>query len=300
MVYVILLYALFALVFPLNKAAVEGIQPIFFTGLRMFLAGVVLVGYSALVERRSIVRFSRKEWGSILLLMVFNIYLTNVLEIWGLQYLSSSKAAFMYNLSPFFSALISYIVFSERMTFWKWTGLLIGFAGTIPLFLQKSAAEEACGAFFAFSWGETALIGAALSTVIGWVTMRAWLSEGNCPILANGVSMLLSAPCIFFTSWFYEASWVPHVQMPLSTILFYLVSVTLISHIIAYNMYGVLLRRYTATYLTFAGFMSPLLVAIFGWFFLSEPITLSFIGSCVAVFAGLLLFYKEEVHMSVS
>lgn len=300
MVYVILLYALFALVFPLNKAAVQGIQPIFFTGLRMVLAGSLLVGYSFFVERRSIRHFSRNDWGSIILLTVFNIYLTNVLEIWGLQFLSSSKAAFMYNLSPFFSAFISYIVFAERMTRWKWVGLLVGFAGTLPLLLQSSAAEKLSGSLWCFSWGETALLGAALSTVIGWITMRSWLFKGNCPILANGISMFLSAPFILCTSSLLEGGWAPREHLSLQLILFYLIAVTFISHIVAYNMYGILLKKYTATYLTFAGFMTPILVALFGWLFLSEPITFQFIISSLVVLTGLFCFYKEEVQASIS
>lgn len=299
MLYVVLLYALFALVFPLNKAAVQGIQPIFFAGLRMLLAGVVLVGYSCLIRRRSLLQLSYKDWWRILLLLIFNIYLTNVLEIWGLQYLSSAKAAFMYNLSPFFSALISYFVFSERMGTWKWAGLLIGFAGTIPIFMQKSVGEQACGSLWCFSWGEAALLGAALSTVIGWITMRAWLAEGKCPVFANGVSMLCSAPCILLTSSLVEQHWVPRAVMTWESILIYLVAVTFISHIVAYNVYGLLLKKYTATFLTFAGFMSPLLVALFGWLFLSERITLAFLAACAAVLLGLVFFYREEVRSSV-
>ena len=60
-------------------------------------------------------------------------------------------------------------------------------------------------------------------------------------------------------------------------------------------LYGYLLKSYTTTFLSFAGFLSPLFGALYGWVFLSEKISWHFYLSCAIVFAGLYLFYQDEL-----
>jgi drug/metabolite transporter (DMT)-like permease len=60
-----------------------------------------------------------------------------------------------------------------------------------------------------------------------------------------------------------------------------------------------LLRRFTATFVSFAGFTTPLFTAILGWFFLGETVTMSFYLSTIVVFSGLYLFYQDELQKGV-
>ena len=73
----------------------------------------------------------------------------------------------------------------------KWLGFFIGFIGFVPFFIEKSATEHAVGGFFLFSWPEFALIAAAMSTVIGWISMRKLVLLKFIPLVANGLSMLV-------------------------------------------------------------------------------------------------------------
>jgi drug/metabolite transporter (DMT)-like permease len=229
-------------------------------------------------------------------LTVFNIYLTNVPEFWGLQFLSAAKASFIYNFSPFFAALLSYFVFGEVMTRNKWLGLVIGLLGFLPILIHEPLNMQSWGGFAFLSWPEIALLTAAISTVIGWISMR-YLIKANIysSITANGISMLLSSILIFPTSLLVE-QWDPYPVMNWSKFIFYLLILTLISNIIAYNTYGILLRRYTATFLLFAGFTGPLFAALFSWLFLRETVSWCFFLSVIIVFTGLFIFYREELQ----
>jgi drug/metabolite transporter (DMT)-like permease len=73
----------------------------------------------------------------------------------------------------------------------------------------------------------------------------------------------------------------------------------IVSNLICYNLYGALLRKYTATFMSFAGFSTPLFTAFFGWLFLGETVSFSFYLSAVIVFAGLILFNQEELGKGV-
>ena len=75
-----------------------------------------------------------------------------------------------------------------------------------------------------------------------------------------------------------------------------LIAVVLISNIVCYNLYGYLLKKYTATFVSFAGFMGPLFTALYGWILLGETVTWHFYASSIIVFIGLYFFYQEELQ----
>ncbi|MEI8124820.1 MAG: DMT family transporter, partial [Parachlamydiaceae bacterium] len=186
MFFVILLYALFASVFTIGKTGLEYAQPLFLVGSRMLLAGVILIVY-VYCFKRSDFKISRKHIWKIFCLSLFNIYLTNALEFWGLKYLTSFKTCFIYSLSPFISALLSYWMLDDNMSFKKWGGLCVGFLGFLPILLSGTSTEEAAGHIFFFSWAELAVMGAAFSAVYGWVLLKQLVQEGGySPLMMNG------------------------------------------------------------------------------------------------------------------
>jgi drug/metabolite transporter (DMT)-like permease len=291
---VILLYLLFASVFTIGKTGLEYTQPFFFVGSRMLVAGILLLGYQFLFKRDQFF-FDRKFFKNTLLLAIFNIYLTNVFEFWGLQYLTSFKTCFIYSLSPFISALLSYFIFKEILTGKKWAGLLIGFIGFFPILLTHTATELEVGELFFFSWPELAVMVASVCSVYGWILMRGLVQGGLSPLLANGSSMVIGGLISLIHSALVE-SWNP---LPVTEPLPFIecaVLLILISNLAAYNLYGYLLKRYSATFVSFAGFTTPLFTALFGWYFLGETVTWAFYASTLIVFAGLYLFNQEELR----
>jgi len=130
---VIFMYAIWSTVFCVGKLTLEYCPPRFLTGARMVLAGLLILGFFALFKPSSFKKLHRIHFFPILLLAFLSVYLTNVLEFWGLKYLSATKTCFIYSLSPFFAALLSYLHFDEKMNGRKWLGLCIGFLGFIPV-----------------------------------------------------------------------------------------------------------------------------------------------------------------------
>ena len=292
---VILLYALFASVFTTAKTALEYSQPLFLVGSRMFAAGLILLVYQYLFKRDQFA-IKRQDWPRFVLLGLFAIYLTNIFEFWGLQYLTSFKTCFIYSLSPFISALLSYFALNERLSLQKWGGLLLGFTGFIPILLTQTTHEEQTGLFWIFSWAELSVVGAAICSVYGWILLKqVVVDKGYTPLMANGVSMLIGGALGLSHSALVE-NWDP---LPVTELLPFATSalvLILISNLICYNLYGHLLKRYSATFMSLAGFTTPLFTALFGWLFLGEVVTWSFYLSFVIVFSGMLLFYQEELR----
>lgn len=301
MILVFLVYALFASVFTLQKQALCYSTPLFLVASRMILAGCILLAATAIQSPKKLLPFlqrgGRKNvWIPVLLLAFFNIYLTNMLELWGLKYLSSFKTCFLYSLSPFISALISYLLLNERMTKRRWSGLLIGFSGFIPILLTDTSIETAAGELWVFSWPELAVIGAVFASVFGWVLLKQLVHHQQLSTkLVNGASMLVGGVLALLHSFLVDAwqegipvtQWHPFLELTIALLI--------ISNLIAYNLYGHLLKKFSQTFMSFAGLSTPLFTALFGWIFLSEQVTFSFFLSLVIVFIGLFVFYKEEL-----
>jgi drug/metabolite transporter (DMT)-like permease len=297
MFYVILLYALFASVFTIAKTGLEYTQPFFLVGTRMLLAGIILLAYQILVNRQKFT-FNKQTWWRLFKLSAFNIYLTNVFEFWGLRYLTSFKTCFIYSLSPFISALFCYFLFSEKLTKKKWIGLAIGFLGFLPILFNHTSNEEQAGQIFIFSWAELSVMLAAILSVYGWITLKQLVSENQLsPLSANGVSMFIGGGMALIHSWIVE-DWNP---LPTTNIPVYIectILLIIISNLVCYNLYGTLLKKYSATFMSFAGFTTPLFTAIFGWFFLWETVTWAFYTSFLIVVSGLWIYDQDELKQS--
>jgi len=261
----------------------------------MTFAGILLVGFLLIKNRKSL-RVNRVQLLSILLLAIFSVYLTNILEFWGLQKLSAAKTCFIYSLSPFLTALFSYFHFNEKMTTRKWIGLSIGFLGFIPVLLLQTGSEGLFTAFGIFSWPELAVMGAAVFSVYGWVLLRIIVKKQEVsPIVANGGSMLVGGVLALITAFFVEGI-MPIKAGAVSTVIAGIAIATFLSNIVCYNLYGYMLKRYTATLLSFFGLLSPIFASFTSWVILGEsPSPLIFLSTSI-VLLGLWIVYREELR----
>lgn len=294
---VFLLYALFASVFTVEKEALQVTSPVFLVGSRMILAGIAMLVFQYFRDR-SALYLNKTQLIQIGLLGLFNIYLTNVLELWGLKYMTSFKTCFLYSLSPFLTALLAYFTLQETLNPRKLIGLLIGFGGFLPILLSQGDQEQIAGELGSFSFAELAVLGAVLSSVFGWIILKKLVFHSQCtPIVANGYSMFLGGGIALLQSSLTE-KWNP---IPVSNVEIWLwcsLFLILISNLICYNLYGWLLKRFSATFMSFAGLSTALFTALFGWIFFDEHPHFDFFLSLIIVFFGLLIFYLEESKAS--
>lgn len=293
---VILMYATWSTMFSLGKIALEYSPPLFLTASRMLLAGVLLIGFLAI--RRASLKLTFKQFLSISLLALFSIYLANAFEFWSLQQLTAAKTCFIYSLSPFFAAFFSYLHFGERMNRRKWLGMALGFAGFVPVLAAQKGSGELLSGLTYLSWPELSMIAAALCSVYGWVLLRLIVKDSTVsPALANGTSMLIGGLFALLHSALVE-TWNP-LPVSASVIGPFIqgtVIMTFISNILCYNLYGMMLKRFTATFLSFMGLLSPIFASINSWLFLGEqPSPVIFLSTGI-VCLGLWLVYSAELR----
>ncbi len=292
---VLLLCALYGSVFTLGKITLEYSSPLFITGSRMLLAAFLLLLYQFIFNRKEFV-FKKAHLLPTFIIGFSGVYLTNAFEFWGLQFMEAGKACFLYSFSPIATALMSYFWFKERITFLKWMGLLIGILGFIPILIIHSGGEDSSGYFWLLSYAELAMLAAAIANAAGWMAMRVMVRDQSCSsVMANANSMWMGGVFALIHSACTE-NWNP---VPISDFWPFLegfLALTLVSNIICYNLNALLLRTYTATYLSFTGLSQPFFAALFGWIFLGEIMSEYFWISVAAVTIGLVIYYREELR----
>jgi drug/metabolite transporter (DMT)-like permease len=74
-----------------------------------------------------------------------------------------------------------------------------------------------------------------------------------------------------------------------------LLVMTFISNIFCYNLYGYLLKKFTATFLSFVGLLSPFFASLYGWILLGETPSLTIFLSTGIVAIGLWFVYQAEL-----
>ncbi|MEM8727563.1 MAG: DMT family transporter [Chlamydiota bacterium] len=293
---IISMYGIWSSIFPLCKKTLESSPPIFLTGIRMLFAATILLGYLFLKDRRSL-KIGKSQILPLLVLSVFSIYLTNILECWGLQHLTATKGCFIYSLSPFFAAVFSYIHFGEKMNKKKLIGMLIGFGGFVPVFMMETGDENLFRAFSFFSWPELAIMCAALFSVYGWVLLRIMVKKQTLsPTYANGYSMLLGGTVACIHSLFVDL-WnpTPVAAEQIAPFTRGIVLMTLVSNILCYNLYGHMLKKYTATFLSFMGLLSTPFASLSSWIILKESLSWQILLSTSIVSFGLFIVYQAEL-----
>jgi len=211
----------------------------------------------------------------------------------ALQSIAPSCAALMYNLSPFITAFFSYVFFKEQMTLRKWIGFALGFSGL--LYFVKP--DFVCIAQGAVNSSYVLLFISVVSSSVAWIFIRHFVKNCSMPItLINGVTMLLAGFVSLLVSICTQnVSEIDLLYTMPSQFWILLTLIILIANVVFYNLYGYLLKKYTATFLSFVGFVTPLFTACYDWIFLQIPVSHDFFVTIIIVGCGIYIFYQEEL-----
>lgn len=295
--FVMLMYAIWASTFPINKLALQNAPPVFLAGMQMFLGGIIILGFLFIKNRKSL-KIGKKQIIPLAVLSIFSIYLASILENWSMQYLSSAKVCFIYELSPFLVMICSCIHFSEKITKKKIIGIIIGMMGFIPIFTIQSDITNPFSNFGFFSLADLGMLGAIFFYVYGWIFLQVIIKKQSLsPLYANGYSMLFGGVMALVHSFFID-SWQP---LPMAsdkyfTVFMQVACIAIISNIICYNWCGFMLRRFSATFLSFCELFTCIFVSVPSWFLLHEKPSLIIFVSTGVVFFGLFITYQGEIR----
>ena len=301
MILIFILYALLALSFVIAKAAVLTAKPIFLIAVRMILAGGILLSYLKIFHKTKF-SIAKTDIKSFLSVALFHIYLAFIPEFWALQYLTSSKTNIIYSITPFVSAFIAYYFYGQTLTRRKKVGMFLGVLAILPVLVAQYNPTEGAS-LFKFSLAEVALLIAVVSAAYAWFIISDLMAKNYSLVLINGAAMLIGGFWALLTSFIFEiipayARGFGVASPPLINNFyafgFWVLLLILISNVIVYNLYGLLIKKYSITFLTLAGFLCPAFGAILGYFIMGEPITWHYIISLITITIALYVYNVRD------
>lgn len=291
MLLVIFLYAVFGFTFTLGKIILTYAGAFFSVGARMVIGGTGLLSFIYFTKRIDCYPKKSDMYGYLQATM-FGIFIPYCLRAWGLQYITTTKSALLFNFMPLFTAVFSYFFLREKMTILKIAGLCIGFFGMIPILISHSSTEDILGGIGFISLPELATLGAVASFSYNFIVMQKLVKHRGCsPILINGISMLLGGILSLSAAAVVEPIWIKTSPI---TFLGLMSLQILFSNLICANLQATLLKHYSSTFMAFASFLSPLFAAFYGSILLGEKITWHFAASFIVVLIGLTFYNFDE------
>lgn len=283
------LYALLGMSFTIGKMLLEFVPPIFLIGIRMTLAGLCILGVQFFMY--GTLKIKMQDLALFLIVSIIHIFIPYTTEFIALQSIAPSCAALMFNLTPCFTALFSYFIFREFMTIRKWIGFLISMVGVWYMIPPSEFTLGSCPISISY----LLMLMSVISCSLGWVLVRKLLYRGYTSLHINGFAMLVGGIGALLSSKLLE----PTATLPwqhMHEFLLLLFGIIILANFIFYNLYGFFLKKYTATLLSFVGFLTPLFTSFYDWLWLDITVDFQFYVATIIVAYGIYIFYEEELR----
>jgi len=280
---IILLYAISASTTLIGKILLNYTTPIFLTGLRTFIAGAIFLAFAS--YNKKIIGIKR-DLIYFFAIALSSFYLSNSLKFWALRYITNNTASLLSITEPIFAGILAYLLFAHKLTFKTIALLFVTTLGALLSQINLSSIELSLTlpiAIFIFS--------IALSSY-GALLMRYLIKDkGYCPTIVNGLTMLFAGVLSLSTSFGLEATILKPIN---SEFLYLLATMVIISNLIAYQLYGTILKKHSILLISSAGFLRPFFSSIYDWAICAKAITPNMFLGTIIVLIGIILLYMEE------
>ena len=239
-----------------NAWAVQSIPPFILAGARFVLAGIVLLGLSALFQPIQIDRAKLKNtaFAGFLLFAV-----GNGLVVWALQYVDSGITALIIACEPMIVALLLWLMKGKKPILLTWLGILLGLIGMGLLVGQPNFVSSS-----EWVWG-VAGIAVAMS---GWGYIAVWLPDADLPpnvLQSAAFQMIFGGLMMFLISLFLNEwagfDWRLIDRRAWGAFWF----LTIFGSIITFPAFNYLLKNVSPTKVVTSSYVHPVIALFLGW-----------------------------------
>lgn len=273
----------FALLLAFNQVVIkvtnDGLQPVFFAGLRS--AGAVFCILIWLYWRKIPLRImpGTAVWG-ILVGLVFAFEFLCLFV--ALDLTAVSRASVIFYSMPVWLALMAHLVLpDDKITPRKALGLGLALGGVALAILTR---DDGAGSL----WGDLAALGAAIAWAVTAMIAKASPLRQVKPELQLMWQVAISAPILLVAALFFGPLVRDFAPIHAAGLAFQIVIVVSAGFI----FWLWLLSVYPASSVASFSFLSPVLSVALGWLLLGEEIGPNLIGALVLVAMGILLINR--------
>ncbi len=298
------------------KGVMPHTTPLFMAGVRLFPAGILVLGVATAMDRPQPKGWAAWLWISFFALVDGTLFQGFLAE--GLTRTGAGLGSVMIDSQPLAVALLSSWLFGESIGLWGWLGLLFGVLGISLIGLPEGlifnllsfttsggaglsnilVSQQAIGLnppllpYSLFDSGEWLMLLAALSMAVGTVTIRFVCRHAD-PVTATGWHMILGGVPLFALSAGVESGQWVNINFSGWMAIAY---ATIFGSAIAYGLFFYFASSGNLTSLSSLTFLTPVFALLFGNLFLSEVLTpIQWIGVSLTLVSIYLVNQRENL-----
>jgi len=284
------LAAIWGSAFVAIKAGLEAFPPVLFAAVRYDIAGVLVLGYAAVVTDP--LPRNRRDVAAIVVGAALLIAGYHALLFVGEQSTTSAVAAILVSLSPVLTAGIARTILpEERLAIPGVVGLLLGFLGVIVV-----ARPDRATLLSGDVYGEILIVGAAVSFAVGSVLTRRL--DADIAIEAmEGWSMVGGAAAMHALSAGLGESvaaitWTPRAIGSLAYL-------AVVASAVGFLIYFELLDRLGPIEINLVSYVAPVFAALTGVVFLGESLAPVTVVGFLLIVLGFVLIKRHEIRAAL-
>ena len=281
------------------KGVIPHTTPLFMAGLRIFPAGLLILGVAFLLRRPQPQGWKAWLWISAFGLVDGTMFQGFLAE--GLVKTGAGLGSVMIDTQPLVVALLCAWLFQEVIGLWGWLGLGLGILGVSFIGIPDELILNLLGidsiAWVAdgnnlFEQGELLMLLASLSMAVGTVMIR-FVSRYADPIVATGWHMILGGLPLWLGSGLWESHQWSNINGQGWLAMGY---ATVFGSAIAYGLFFYLASQGNLTSLSSLTFLTPVFALLFGNLFLAEVLSpLQSVGVSLTLVSIYLINQREQI-----
>jgi drug/metabolite transporter (DMT)-like permease len=280
-VYIGLFCLLWSFAFVAGKIGVTDCPPLILLTARFSLAGILILGISAL--RGEAWSFSWRDAGIFAILGVANNALYLGLGYTGLQTVSAGLGGLIVSANPVFTAVFAALFLGEQLTWRKIAGLLLGIIGVgFIVWHRMSAGTD--------SWHGIMFTLASLASIVAGTILFRLLAPKGSLWIGNGIQNLAAGIVLLPVAFTFSSL---GDIVPSARLLGAFAFLVLGGSIVAYLLWFHLLKVCGATAASAYHFVMPPLSMLFAWMILGEHVELRDLIGIVPVALGIYLVTRS-------
>ena len=264
---------------------IEGIgSQILFAGYRFFLSGVLTFALGCLLERR-ILRMKRENFGVIFRQGVLQTTIQYVCFYIGLAHTTGAKGSII-NASNAFVSIVAahYMIRSERMTWKKGLGCILGLAGVVLVNLEPGG----FGGGFRFL-GEGMVLLCTIAYGVSTVLLKM-ISDRESPMTITAYQTLIGSALLIVIGWLLHGD-VGVFTWKSAALLF---DMALLSTV-AFSLWTLLLKYNPVGKVAVYGFTIPIFGVLLSGILLGETIfSVKYLAALLFVSGGVILVNRND------
>jgi len=254
---------------PVAKIGLDYISPILFSGLRFFIAGIILVGIFMITEKKK----PHLDFVS-LVISIIQIYLAYIFFFKGLEGVTGSFVSIVTGANPVFAMFFSVFLYGERYDRIRIAGIIAGITG-IAMATFSDSNFNIYNMFYIL-----------LSSIfIGFGNSISKKSVNQIgPLALAGVTTLTGGALLLLTSPFMET---PMINISYQSVIIIIYSS--FTSIAGYVLFYTALRHNNVSLVTSVKFTIPPMGVIFSILLLSEKANILLVISIILVSLAILM-----------